>query len=299
MPKVYDCFTFFNELDLLEIRLNELDPVVDRFVLCEAPFTFRGQPKPLHFAENRERFARFLPKIVHVVVDDMPLGGRDSSNAFFRKERFQRNALARGLGDAAPDDFVILCDIDEIPRASAVERAVSEPGRHIHVLEMRFYLYFLNLRYGLRWDKPRIARRGDVGRLQALRSGGPGWTPKSRNPLIVLRQWRRMAIDVRPRPWTEIADAGWHFTSMSGPASVHAKISAYAHVRPEMQNEMAVAVDIRRSLESALSGGPFRLEPLAELPAFVQANAGRFAELLASEARLDEYREITGVRPGG
>ena len=72
MPKVYDCFTFFNELDLLEVRLNELDGVVDRFVLCESPYTFRGQPKPLVFQENRARFARFLPKIEHVVVDDLP-----------------------------------------------------------------------------------------------------------------------------------------------------------------------------------------------------------------------------------
>ena len=69
---VHDCFIFFNELDALELRLEELDPVVDRFVLVEARTTFTGQAKPLVFAEHRGRFAKFLPKLVHVVVDELP-----------------------------------------------------------------------------------------------------------------------------------------------------------------------------------------------------------------------------------
>lgn len=54
---IIDCFTFFNELDVLEIRLRELDGVVDRFVLVEATLTHQGKPKPLLYAENKERFA--------------------------------------------------------------------------------------------------------------------------------------------------------------------------------------------------------------------------------------------------
>ena len=66
---IWDCFTFFNELDILELRLRELAPVVDRFVIAEATKTFANEAKPVHFAENRARFAEFLPKIVHVVKD--------------------------------------------------------------------------------------------------------------------------------------------------------------------------------------------------------------------------------------
>ena len=120
MPRIYDCFTFYNELDLLEIRLNELDPIVDHFVLCEAPVTFKGKPKPLLFKENRERFERFLPKIAHIVVDDMPTGP-DKKSVYWQRQTFQRNAIRRGLGDADADDFIILSDLDEIPRATAVE----------------------------------------------------------------------------------------------------------------------------------------------------------------------------------
>lgn len=114
MPKVYDCFTFFNELDLLEIRLNELDPVVDRFVLVEATVTQRGQPKSLFFRENRERFTKFLPKIEHVVVEDMPAGPQTKSNNW-KRENFQRRAIMRGLASAQADDFVLISDLDEIP----------------------------------------------------------------------------------------------------------------------------------------------------------------------------------------
>ncbi|HZX73462.1 MAG TPA: hypothetical protein VFE57_03515, partial [Cyclobacteriaceae bacterium] len=69
---VVDCFTFFNELDLLEIRLNILNETVDRFVLVEATRTFQNNPKPLYFNENKKRFEAFLPKITHIIVDDYP-----------------------------------------------------------------------------------------------------------------------------------------------------------------------------------------------------------------------------------
>lgn len=295
MPKVYDCFTFFNELDILELRLNELDPVVDHFVLCESPYTFRGKPKPLHFKENRDRFARFLPKIVHIVVDDMPLGGRETSRDYFKKERFQRDAIGRGLRDAAADDFVILCDVDEIPRAGVIEQIRREQRMQIYALHMRFYVYFLNVRFNLPWDKPRVARFGDIRRIQSLRSGGPSWRPKQRDPLPVLRQWKRMVFGMRPRPWVEIPEAGWHFTSMNGPASVNTKMNAYSHVRPELGSETHILNSMRHALETSLGGGDpssFWLDPIEDLPAFVQENRARFADLLASPEILERYRAL-------
>ena len=68
---IYDCFTFFNELDLLEIRLNTLNDVVDRFVIAEATRTYMGKRKELLFERNRERYAAFADKIIYVVVDDL------------------------------------------------------------------------------------------------------------------------------------------------------------------------------------------------------------------------------------
>jgi hypothetical protein len=69
--KLFDCFLFYNELDVLEIRLSELEPLVDYFVIVESRVTFQGAPKPLHFQLNQERYARWAAKIIHVVVDDL------------------------------------------------------------------------------------------------------------------------------------------------------------------------------------------------------------------------------------
>lgn len=107
---IYDCFTFFNELELLEVRLHELSGVVDKFVLVEATQTFTGRPKPLYYAENRERFSRFHEQIIHVIVDDSP-----KSDNPWTIEHFQRNCIARGLTQCRPDDWIMVSDADEIP----------------------------------------------------------------------------------------------------------------------------------------------------------------------------------------
>ncbi len=286
MPRIYDCFIFFNELDLLEIRLHELDAVVDRFVLCEATETFRGKPKRLVFEDNRERFAPFLEKIEHVVVDDMPKG-RETESDYFRKERFQRNALARGLGDAKPDDLVILSDIDEIPRASAVEKAARRTERPtVFSFEMSHHRFFVNLRRLRAWNRLRMARLGDIRKMQALRAGGPTWTPATRGVLPTLRQWRRMSFGMRrPRPWVVVENGGWHLSSMNGPAAVAEKLQSYSHVRPRFATVEAAAMEIERTLAAVAkpSGGSgFRLETLdSDYPAYLVANQERFAHLIA------------------
>src|SRR5271170_855459 len=106
---IVDCFTFFDELDLLELRLEILDGVVDRFVLCEAPFTFRGEPKPLTYAGAAGRFARWRERIVPLVyphaADPNP----------WLNEWGQRDYLITGLADCNDADLVLIGDCDEIP----------------------------------------------------------------------------------------------------------------------------------------------------------------------------------------
>ena len=70
--KVFDSFIFFNELDLLELRLNILNDVVDYFVLTESPFTVSGNEKPLYYQENKDRFGKFNDKIIHNITKEIP-----------------------------------------------------------------------------------------------------------------------------------------------------------------------------------------------------------------------------------
>ena len=102
---VYDCFQFFNELDILKLRMHVLNDVVDKFVISEATVTFSGEKKPLYFQENREMFKEFEDKIIHKVVDDTPM----DTSAFMR-DSHQKCAVARGLEGAKDDDIVIFSD---------------------------------------------------------------------------------------------------------------------------------------------------------------------------------------------
>src|SRR3954451_4428807 len=97
---IYDCFTFFNELDVLEIRLHVLEEVVDRFVLVEARQTFQRDAKPLYYAENRDRFASFADRIEHVVVEEFP----EEATGTWGCEAWQRNAIRLGIADANVGD---------------------------------------------------------------------------------------------------------------------------------------------------------------------------------------------------
>lgn len=299
MPRIYDCFIFFNELDLLEIRLNELDPVVDRFVLCEATVNFRGKPKPLYFKENRDRFEPFLDKIVHIVVDDMPKGF-DRQSAYWRNQKFQRNAIRRGLGEAAPYDIVVLSDLDEIPSAAAVTAVANHTGKPaVFSLAMHDQRFFLNLRSLGKWNKARIARFGDIRTLERLRDGGPTWRPNHPQVLHALRHWKRMSFGMRHlRPWIIVPGGGWHFSYMSGPEVVSTKLHAVSRVRSESATSPdAVAERTRQVLRGAkLPKGQSSLT-LVELdssfPAYLVENRSRFAHLIADREAFERF----GVAP--
>lgn len=132
MTKIVDCFTFFNELKILEFRLEELNDYVDHFVIVEANRSHSGEIKPLFFQDNKHRFSKFLHKITHIVVDDMPYDEREqlphitdgelNNNYGFKaqqawvREGFQRNCIMRGVEqlNLSDDDYLIVSDCDEI-----------------------------------------------------------------------------------------------------------------------------------------------------------------------------------------
>lgn len=302
MPKIHDCFTFFNELDLLDIRLNELDPVVDRFVLVEAAVTQRGQPKPLFFRDNRERFAKFLPKIEHVVVEDMPAGPQTTGNNW-KRENFQRRAIMRGLAAAQEDDFVLISDLDEIPRAEAIAATAARSGRSVYALEMENFRFFMNLRIeddGARWNKSRMARFGDVRDPQRLRSAGPQWRPAMNQHSLLrrLRHYRRMMTSTkRPMWWKAIPSAGWHFSAMNGVAAVRQKLNSIVENIDQLtdrSSERAIAAEILGHVED---GGKYktRLLPVdGRFPGYLAAHRDRFRHLIADAESIAELRRMAG-----
>lgn len=262
-PKVFDCFTFYNELDLLELRLEELDGVVDVFVLAEAAWTFQGVPKPLIFAENKARFARFADKIVHVVVDD-PAAGPSP----WDRESAQRNAVMNGLaGRAAPDDVVFIGDVDEFPRRGIVAAMRENPawaGR-LNRLSADYYCGYLDFKCNYKWHK-QISLPYKL--LQAM---GPDHA-------------RFMAI---AKYGNLLYDAGWHFSWLGGIEKVVGKLKAYAHseytgLAQMDRNALAAAVRSGGGIFALMDGGhgyggEFSVVPLdAGFPETVQRDPNRY-----------------------
>lgn len=139
---IIDCFTFWKELDILEIRLNELYDIVDKFILVEATHTQNLQPKPLFFEENKERFSKFMDKIIHVKVENTV----DISTYPWAFENYQRSCITRGLAqiDLCDEDIILISDVDEIPNAESLK--IHLPNlQQILCFGMTYNVYYLNL----------------------------------------------------------------------------------------------------------------------------------------------------------
>ncbi len=252
---IVDCFTFLSELDLLEIRLSVLDDVVDRFVLCEAPFTFRGAPKPLVYAEHRDRFARWADRIVHLVYDAPP------SDDAWHNEWGQRAHLTSALRDLAPDDHILISDVDEIPAPENVARRAL-PGR-VLVHRQRIAVGFFNRIAGEAWCGTRALAHRDLG--------------------------QRTLNDIRFLEWSdalEYVDGGWHLTSLGGAAVRADKFHTLSHSEADIPY---YADHARLALEYATETGA-RWTPLdaALPPAFHDPRWSHYVWPLPPPRRADE-----------
>lgn len=209
--EVYDCFTFFNELELLRLRFEELHEVVDYFVLVESPISFSGKLKPLYFQDNAHLFEKFKDKIRHVVIDEFPnLTGNEEKDHWCR-ESFSRNSILKGLKGCKDNDVIFISDVDEVPRANAVLRIKEylarfdsysrEKRNKLHEtklvcgLEMRLFMYSMN----------RENKAGWYGGSKAT----PYWMLVKSSPWGIKLFHHKYAMH-------KIPNAGWHFNTMGG-----------------------------------------------------------------------------------
>lgn len=217
--KIYDCFPFFNELDVLEIRLKELWDIVDVFVLAESNLSHSGKPKEYIFEKNKERFSQYLSKIRHVKVDDMP-ATQDS----WVRERFQRHSLIRGLIGLAEDDIIITSDIDEIPRAAAIELIKEDENnwdRYILTIPMfQYKINYMKIKDIYKQPNIMVARGRCYTNPQQEREYTFPWVQK-------------------PKDLVFIEHAGWHFTYFGDNNHSITKIQNFAHTETDTPDMIA------------------------------------------------------------
>jgi len=219
---IFDCFSFCDELNLLDIRLHELSEVVDFFVLVEATRTHSGKLKPLYYKTNCDRFDKFKDKIIHVIVDDMPVSDNEivkevttsldlswiESNWQFEdswvRERFQRNAIMRGLTNASANDVVIISDADEIIRASALVDIEKTLPDGLIAVDQSLHTYYINWKCtNMPWPGSKIVRYKNIT------------TPSCDR--------------LHTQPLYHIPNGGWHFNFLGGADAIREKIKNYAH----------------------------------------------------------------------
>lgn len=279
---IYDCFTFFNELDLLEARIVELWDVVDYFVINEANQTHQGKEKPLIFRDNRNRYRHYESKIIYLECN-FPEQLSDCGNRIFndiwRREAYQRKDLERGLVNAKPDDLIIVSDVDEILSADRLREIINIRPRHsLTVFEQIQFEYYVNRKIDA-WHNqgPRMIEYGQLSNPQLLRHSKAA-VSKSIPTEFLTRMHARLWNYFNQKMGNPIYLAkgvGWHFSSLGGWLKWREKVNAFAHEefkkRPEYDDEEA----FRRSLYdngTIISGD--------DLPKFIKENPQKFGGLL-------------------
>lgn len=165
--KIFDCFPFMNELEILELRFMELNNIVDYFVIAEANRSHNSTPKGFIFEKNSGLYEKYLDKIIYIKVEDMP---EYDQKDIFKLEYFQRNALIRGLqGRAEAGDKILLSDCDEIPNVEVIKENLDNPNWLLLKQDL-FYYYVNNLAERI-WGGTVMANYGTFGLvMQRLRA---------------------------------------------------------------------------------------------------------------------------------
>ncbi len=242
---VFDCIPFFNEIDILKMRLNILNPYVDKFIIEEATVTFSGEKKELCFEKNRDKFKEFLDKIVYIVVDDTP-----ENVTTHERDYFQKNKLLDGLKSegATEDDIIIFGDVDEIPSPGALKKLSEsfDKTKVYHFAQRNFY-GFLNM------EEVSGSLLSITGDFPEIPDGGRKWLGTKATSLLnipaegIVRL--RDLIKVTDERSVRIADGGWHFSYMGGEHETNpvkrigVKVKAAAHQEYNDREILAETMD--------------------------------------------------------
>ena len=225
---IIDCFMYYDEEMVLDIRLNILDKYVSHFVICEANFNHNGTKRELQF--NIENYKKFKEKIIYLPLNSLPenlkLLNKDDTkgiknskildNALIR-ENFQRNYLYSGIKKFKDDDLIIISDLDEIPNLENFRYR-----KKVTIFEQKMYYYKLNLLHqNFKWYGSKLVKKKHLLSPQWLRN-----IKSKKYPL-----WR-MDIFFSNTKYNNIKfikNGGWHFTNVKSPEKIDFKMRNFLH----------------------------------------------------------------------
>ena len=292
--KIFDCFMYFDEDTVLELRLNVLDKFIDYFVIVESTFTHKGDERKLKF--DIKKFSKFKDKIIYLVYDIEPkniekiLESDDETkksikyiyNAAYR-ENGQRNFISNGLKDAQPNDLILISDVDEIPNLENFD--YQNFNKKIIIFKQDMFYYKFNLKMpNLIWSGTKGCRKKDLLTPQWLRN-------------VKDRKYSFYRLDAyfSKTKYMDIAfvnNGGWHFSNLKTAKEIEYKLRSYLHHREFdanpissdkiaeiMKNKIAI-YDLTLDKRKKKFGEGKKLEKYSmdKLPKFLNENQKKYKE---------------------
>ena len=292
--KIYDCFMYFDEEIVLDVRLNTLNDFVDYFVIVESKFTHKGDLRELKF--NHKKFQKFKDKIIYLIYDKLPpeiekVKTNDNHNELSRKyiwnaayrENGQRNYIVNGLINAEKEDIILISDVDEIPKLSNIN--FNEIVEKIILFKQDMFYYKFNLHLpNLVWTGTKACRKKDLINPQWLRN-------------IKDRKYSFFRIDTffsktKYKSIKTINDGGWHFSNIKTAKEIEHKLKSYLHHRefdekPLSVNEIDKIIKKKQAIYDLTvdkttnkigNGSKLEKFEFKKLPAYIQNNKNNLNE---------------------
>ena len=229
--KIFDCFMYFDEDVVLDVRLNFLNSYVDKFVIVESIFNHKGEKRKPQF--DISKYSKFKDKIIYILKDDVPEGiekieKSDDHKEVYRKsilnagkrENLQRNNILDGLKDINQNDWVIISDLDEIPNLEKVNLKNINDRIVLFQQDMMYYKFNLKLD-NFRWIGSKACK------FKFLKS--PQWLRDIKNRKF---KWWRIDALFSKRKYQNlkiINNGGWHFSYLKTPEAIEKKLKSYLH----------------------------------------------------------------------
>ena len=292
--KIFDCFMYFDEDIVLDLRLNYLDKYVDKFVIVESVYNHKGEKREPLF--NINKFKKFKEKIIYLLVKEEPKNIKTINKNYteikksqklimnaLRRENFQRNFIRNGISQAADNDWIIISDLDEIPDLNNYDLKESRHSLIFFKQLMIYYKFNLVLE-----DYPWIGSK--ACKKKYLKS--PQWL---RNIKDRSYPWWRLDILFSDSKYTKIQiieNGGWHFSYIKNAHDIEKKLKSYLHHREydlnpvgikniqEMINNKKTIYNLKVDSKSNKFGGENKLKKINFdlLPSYILENKNKFKD---------------------
>ena len=289
--KIFDCFMYFDEEVVLDLRLNTLNEFVDYFVIVESIFTHKGDKRELRF--DHKKFEKYKDKIIYLVYEEQPEGlvkikdqnsdhGGYIINALLR-ENGQRNFISKGLSLADDEDFVLISDVDEIPNLKSIN--FKNYQQKIIQFRQEMFYYKFNLKLpNLVWTGTKACKKKNLVSPQWLRN-----IKDKKYPFFRLDTYfsKTKYISVK-----FIDNGGWHFSNIKSAEEIEHKLKSYLHhrefdINPLNSEEIKNIIDRKQAIYDLKvdkrvnkigNGSSLENYPINKLPLYLQMNKNKYKQ---------------------